>query len=564
MTGRLYARFTIIVAGMFLVDLPVHAADRVERGLIVRYDFTEGRGQAVHDRSGVGAPLDLVIEPAAGVRWSDGALTIESSTSIASAQPARKLIDAIKRSNAISIEVWLRPADRSQSGPARIVSLSADPSRRNVTLGQDGDACDVRLRASSSDLNGLPSTRSPGKTLRPQLTHVTFTRDAAGRAVLFIDGKQVVSRNVAGDFGNWDADYRLILANELTGDRPWLGDLHLVAMFDRALSIEEVRQNFAAGISAKPSATGPELVTSAAKDAFELQIAPLFARHCLECHDSAIRKGGLDLSRKSAALAGGDSGLAIKPGQAAQSLLWQSVASNEMPKNRPALSTEEKGTLRKWLDGGAGWPVEVIDPAIYAYANHSGEVWVQRLTVSEYIETVRSAVGVDIAHEAREFLPPDLRADGFSNTAYNLNVDFKHVEAYGKLAQIIVARMDVPAFAAKFSKSRSLSTDETMRDQVALMGKWLLRGPLDKREIHVYSGIATTVSSAGGSFDDAMRFIIEAMLQSPRFVYRVEDQRGDGAPRAAGPYELASRLSYILWGGPPDEELMRRGCRRAG
>lgn len=564
MTGRLYARFTIIVAGMFLVDLPVHAADRVERGLIVRYDFTEGRGQAVHDRSGVGAPLDLVIEPAAGVRWSDGTLTIESSTSIASAQPARKLIDAIKRSNAISIEVWLRPADRSQSGPARIVSLSADPSRRNVTLGQDGDACDVRLRASSSDLNGLPSTRSPGKTLRPQLTHVTFTRDAAGRAVLFIDGKQVVSRNVAGDFGNWDADYRLILANELTGDRPWLGDLHLVAMFDRALSIEEVRQNFAAGISAKPSATGPELVTSAAKDAFELQIAPLFARHCLECHDSAIRKGGLDLSRKSAALAGGDSGLAIKPGQAAQSLLWQSVASNEMPKNRPALSTEEKGTLRKWLDGGAGWPVEVIDPAIYAYANHSGEVWVQRLTVSEYIETVRSAVGVDIAHEAREFLPPDLRADGFSNTAYNLNVDFKHVEAYGKLAQIIVARMDVPAFAAKFSKSRSLSTDETMRDQVALMGKWLLRGPLDKREIHVYSGIATTVSSAGGSFDDAMRFIIEAMLQSPRFVYRVEDQRGDGAPRAAGPYELASRLSYILWGGPPDEELMRRGCRRAG
>ena len=33
---------------------------------------------------------------------------------------------------------------------------------------------------------------------------------------------------------------------------------------------------------------------------------------------------------------------------------------------------------------------------------------------------------------------PDLRADGFSNTAYNLNVDLKHVDAYGRLAEIIV------------------------------------------------------------------------------------------------------------------------------
>ena len=134
-------------------------------------------------------------------------------------------------------------------------------------------------------------------------------------------------------------------------------------------------------------------------------------------------------------------------------------------------------------------------------------------------------VGVDIGKKTREILPPDLRADGFSNTAYNLGIDFKHVEAFGKLAQIITDRMDVLKFAAKFSKSQSLSTDDTMRDHVAAMGKHLLGGILDKREINDYSGIATTVSSAGGNFEDAMRFIIEAMLQSPRFVYRMEDQR---------------------------------------
>ena len=52
-------------------------------------------------------------------------------------------------------------------------------------------------------------------------------------------------------------------------------------------------------------------------------------------------------------------------------------------------------------------------------------------------------------------------------------------------------------------------------------------------------------------------FVIEAMLQSPRFIYRIENQQGDGTAWPVGGYELASRLSYTLWGGPPDEELMR-------
>ena len=61
----------------------------------------------------------------------------------------------------------------------------------------------------------------------------------------------------------------------------------------------------------------------------------------------------------------------------------------------------------------------------------------------------------------------------------------------------------------------------------------------------------------GGDFDDAMTYLIEAMLQSPRFIYRLEDQLGDGYERPVSDYELASRISYILWGAPPDEELMR-------
>jgi hypothetical protein len=256
-------------------------------------------------------------------------------------------------------------------------------------------------------------------------------------------------------------------------------------------------------------------------------------------------------------LIGGDSGKAIVPGKSGASVLWERIESGDMPPEGEALSSTDKTVLRQWIDAGAPWSFSQIDPALYVQDEQAARNWVRRLTVPEYIETVRSAVGVDIARDARRLLPPDMRADGFSNTAYNLNVDLKHVEAYARLAEMIVQRMDVMEFAARFSKSRKLSTDDTMRQLVAKVGKWLLRGPLDEREISIYSGIATTVASAGGDYPEAVRYIVQAMLQSPRFIYRIEQQRGGGEDWAVDDYELASRISYIVWGGPPDEELMR-------
>ncbi len=545
-----------------LSSLSTIAADdkpqRVRDGLIVLYDFAENNAATVRDRSGVGEPLDLTIQDGGRVRQSKGTLSVESPTLIASSGPARKVVEAIKKSNAITIEAWITPANVTQSGPARIVSLSASAVQRNFTLGQDKELYDVRLRSTGGDNNGLPSTSSPRKSLGPRRTHVAFTRDPSGAATIYIDGKSVAKKKVPGDFGNWDGKHRLTLGNEVTGERPWLGTYHLVAVYDRALTESEVRRNFSAGASSGSTDKAADAV--AAKNAvFEAKIAPLFARHCLECHDSALAKGGLDLSRKDAALAGGESGKAFEAGKA-DGVLWDAIEADDMPKDRAPLSSDEKAALRGWLEAGAVWPLDRIDPANYVHAGHAGDVWVQRLTVTEYVETVRSTVGVDIAKEAGELLPPDLRADGFSNTAYNLGVDLKHIEAYGRLAEIIVGRMDASKFAGRFSKQRSLDADK-LADLVAAMGKWLLRGPLDDEEINVYRGVASTVIGAGGDYDEAVRYIVEAMLQSPRFVYRVEDQRGDGSPRRANPYELASRMSYIVWGAPPDEALFRAAER---
>ncbi|MEM9659153.1 MAG: DUF1592 domain-containing protein, partial [Planctomycetota bacterium] len=84
----------------------------------------------------------------------------------------------------------------------------------------------------------------------------------------------------------------------------------------------------------------------------------------------------------------------------------------------------------------------------------------------------------------------------------------------------------------------------------------VLRGPVPDHEIVAYRGISTAVASSGGDYSEAIGHILEAMLQSPRFLYRIERQRGDGSAWPVEPYELAARMSYLVWGGPPDRELL--------
>ncbi len=541
-----------LTAGSF-DSLAEDSAGRVRTGLQVLYDFRDADGLLVKDRSGVGEPLDLKIENPRAVGRTPGALTVRGQTLIRSAGPAQKVIDAVKRSGAISIEAWVRPAKANQTGPARIVTLSKNGNERNFTLGHDGNRFDFRLRTTSTTTNGIPSLSSPGRSLTTKLIHVVYTRNRSGAARLYLDGQQRAQKRVRGSTSNWDGSYRLGIGNELSQDRLWLGTFHLVAVYSRDLSPNEVGQNFRAGADG-------ETARIAQRDQkashFETRVAPLLAQHCLECHDAATHEGGLDLSKKATALAGGDSGAAIVAGKPAASPLWEAIELDEMPKDRVPLSPEDKLVLRDWINSGATWSLDAIDPAVYTHDIRVAKNWVNRLTVNEYIDTVRAAVDVDIAKEARRILPPDLRADGFSNTAYNLNVDLKHVEAYAQLAEIIVSRMDTVTFAARFSRSRKL-TDDNMRDLISKMGKWLLRGPLDEREVVIYRGISTTVASAGGDFRQAVGYFVEAMLQSPRFIYRMENQRGDGTAWPVDQYELASRLSYIIWGGPPDEALIR-------
>ena len=86
---------------------------------------------------------------------------------------------------------------------------------------------------------------------------------------------------------------------------------------------------------------------------FETHVRPLLKAHCWQCHGDEEFKGRLDTRLARFLLKGGESGPAIVPGNHAESLLYERVASGEMPPGKKKLAPREMGLLAKWIDGGA-------------------------------------------------------------------------------------------------------------------------------------------------------------------------------------------------------------------
>lgn len=281
---------------------------------------------------------------------------------------------------------------------------------------------------------------------------------------------------------------------------------------------------------------------------FDERIAPILSKHCLECHDTGTRKGKLDLSFRETAMGKLKRGHAIVPGDAEESLVWQEIEHDDMPEDRPPLSAEEKADLKKWIEDGAVWSSDELDAMAHTRDPRAASDWVRRLTNREYVATILAVTGVDVTEEAARLLPPEVRADGFTNTAYSLTIDMSHVVAYAQLAEMVVGKMDVMAFAKKHAGNVD---EQSLGTVVEGMGKWVFRRPLGVEEKGSFLKVAEAVKKEGGDAGEVLAYVVEAMLQSPGFLYRLETPAETNEA-----YLMASRLSYAIWGAPPDAGLM--------
>jgi hypothetical protein len=234
---------------------------RVTDGLLVLYHFDEGAGTTVHDTSMLEPALDLELQ-GSGFSWTATGLHSDATGIALAGGSPTKIRTACQATNELTIEAWITPDYAGQpisTQPARIVTWSLGSSSRNFSLNQGiwtggadiPEAFSVRLRTSDSTDNGGPYMNVE-VTVPTELQHVVYTRRADGVETLHRDAVAVGTQAVkTGDFSTWTAetDHRFALAGEVSlSSRGWAGELHLVALYGRALTEPEIAQNYEAGL----------------------------------------------------------------------------------------------------------------------------------------------------------------------------------------------------------------------------------------------------------------------------------------------------------------------------
>jgi hypothetical protein len=205
-------------------------------------------------------------------------------------------------------------------------------------------------------------------------------------------------------------------------------------------------------------------------------------------------------------------------------------------------------------------PAEPAEPAPRADApvvQSAAPMPLRRLGRREYDNTIRDLLG-DATHPAAGFPREPLGDSGFASPAAVSVLDAQlQIEAVEGLARTAVTRLpsllacdacgaDEPAAVARF---------------IETFGRRAYRRPLGAEEVAELQALFT-MSRMDLGFDLATSVgaVLQAMLLSPSFLYHWE--AGGTAPAHEGgllvlsPYQLASRLSYALWGSMPDDELL--------
>jgi hypothetical protein len=166
------------------------------------------------------------------------------------------------------------------------------------------------------------------------------------------------------------------------------------------------------------------------------------------------------------------------------------------------------------------------------------------LSHSQYNRTVRDLLG-DRGLPANQFPPEDF-VNGFKNQHVAQTLSPLLEDAYSAAAEKLARA------AFRNGDTHGLipckPSDACRTEFIASFGAKAFRRPLSAAEIKRYEALF----QKGSSFIDGAQLVIEAVLQSPNFLFHLEDT----ANSSLKPYATASRLSYTLWDSMPDDALL--------
>lgn len=185
----------------------------------------------------------------------------------------------------------------------------------------------------------------------------------------------------------------------------------------------------------------------------------------------------------------------------------------------------------------------------------AGPAGLRRLTAAEYANAVTDLFGDGLVLPTA--LEPDLDVDGLNEVGASIAaISPLGVERYEDASYLLADQVAADhARRARFDACAPAGADDACAEAILRpMARLAWRRSPTDAELDTLVGLGRQATAALGTFDDGLAYPIAAVLQSPAFLYRVEV----GADGRFTPLELASRMSFLLWAGPPDEALLDR------
>jgi len=331
------------------------------------------------------------------------------------------------------------------------------------------------------------------------------------------------------------------------------------------------------------------------KGLFDTGIKPFFQQNCIKCHGEGEKiKGKLDLRTYS------DHAELLKDADRIEDIISVIEEGEMPPEEEPKIDEKTRVDI---LDGLKKTLAEAIKSSQsssqtpirrmnrFQYANAVKDLLKLKVEVyplpermmrdrSNYFKPQTGKIPSKITVSSRPLgksglieprlsgvapFPQDLRAEhGFDNRGDHLSLSPLLMESFLNLSRSIVLsdnfnRKNCGVWPSLFEEPKEKErTNEIIDERLNHFLTRAFRRPVDPATLNRYSSHTADLIKSGSTFLDAMKETVSAILASPRFLY-LYDSESKKANKFKD-YELATRLSFFLWGSIPDDVLIERAA----
>jgi len=298
------------------------------------------------------------------------------------------------------------------------------------------------------------------------------------------------------------------------------------------------------GSEANSAAADHEVLKADAEEFFRDRLTPFIKTYCIACHQN-----------KRPTQAGVNFSPALKaPGHAAFTEQWKNATARVMardmpPKDAPQPTDEDRRMFGEWLA-----------KLKYLSQKDPGRFVIRRLTKTEYGNTLQDLFGVEPS--IADGLPDEVSGEGYLNSLSPLQL-----EQYLSIADQVLARILEPTGAHPRELQRRLfgvpvapkaDAREAAREVARPLARQAYRRPPTEAELDVLVEAFDLGRRNDLAYQQSLHLMLKAVLVSPQFLFITPSGEVEPGARIVplDDYQLASRLSYLLWATMPDNELM--------